>query len=80
MSVGLLNTNGLLALFSKVAGQKLIGVVDGMGVVEFVLDDTGGGNLVCIYTSHGPHTGRISLGGVDDPVGYVRACGWREAA
>jgi hypothetical protein len=78
---GVLDAQGLLRLFSQVAGHRLLGVVDGEGVVELVFDDEcPGGNLLCIYTDHGRHTGRVSLGGVADPEGYVEVCGWREAA
>jgi hypothetical protein len=80
MSVGCLDTDALLALFSKVAGRKLLGVVDGRGCVELVFEDTGGGNLVTLYTDYGVHTGTVALGSVIDPKIYVEACGWRDVA
>jgi hypothetical protein len=79
-AVGCLDTRALLALFSKVAGRRLLGVVDGCGCVELVFEDTGGGNLVTLYTDYGWHTGTVALGGVADPESYVEVCGWRNAA
>ena len=57
--------DALLCLFRKLAGRRLVGVVDG-GVgewVELVFDDPDGqgDNLVSIDTS-GPHVGWVSLG------------------
>ena len=80
MRVGCLDTDALLALFSKVAGRRLLGVVDGCGCVELVFEDAGGGNLVTLYTDYGAHTGTVALGGVADPDLYVKACGWRDVA
>jgi hypothetical protein len=81
MIVGCLDTQGLLGLFSQVAGHRLVGVVDGDGVVELVFDDDcPGGNLVSIFCDYGRHTGTVALGGVMDPERYVAGCGWSEAA
>ena len=82
MKVGVLDTQGLLQLFSQVAGRRLVGVVDGFGVVELVFDDPQeqGSNLVSIFADAGRHTGTVALGFVADPEAYVAGCGWREAA
>ena len=79
MIVGCLDTEGLLELFSRVAGRRLVGVVDGMGVVELVFEGDGG-NLVSICTDHGRHTGLVMLGFVESPERYVEACSWQDAA
>ena len=82
MRVGVLDTRGLLELFSQLDGRRLVGVVDGAGFVEIVFDDPHGrgGNLVSIATDAGRHTGLVLLGFVADPEEYVRGCGWQEAA
>jgi hypothetical protein len=69
--VGVLDAQGLIALFREVEGRRLIGVVDAFGVVELVFDDSRpGGNLVCIYADDGRNTGLVTLGGVAEPAGY----------
>lgn len=69
--VGVLDGAGLVALFRKVEGRRLLGVVDAFGVVELVFDDDRpGGNLICLYCDDGRNTGLVSLGGVADPAGY----------
>jgi hypothetical protein len=82
-AVGVLDAQGLLELFSRVAGRKLLGVVDGIGVVELVFADDAedpGKNLVSICCNHGRHTGLVLLGFVDDPARYVETNAWPEAA
>jgi hypothetical protein len=71
--VGVLDTDGLLGLFSQLAGRRLLGVVDGCGCLELVFDDPDrvGGNLVSIFTDAGRHTGLVALGFVADPEAYV---------
>jgi len=79
MHAAVLDAPGLLNLFSEVAGRRLLGVVDGFGVVELVFEDPDdeGRNLVSICCDDGRDTGRVLLGFVADPVGYVAACGYR---
>jgi hypothetical protein len=81
-AVGVLDAQGLLELFSRVAGRKLLGVVDGLGVVELVFADDArdSANLVSICCDYGRHTGLVLLGFVDEPERYVEACAWPEAA
>lgn len=74
-----LDTEGLLRLFSTLAGRTCLGAVDGFGCVELVFtdpDEQGGGNLVSIFTEGGQR-GRIAHGFVQDPEGYVERCGWQ---
>lgn len=81
MSVGVLDTYGLLGLFARLTGRRLLGVVDGCGVVELVFEDgPEGGNLVSICTDHGRYTGLVMLGFVDEPERYVAGCSWEDAA
>jgi hypothetical protein len=79
MHAAILDAEGLLYLFSKVAGRRLLGVVDGFGVVELVFEDPDGEgrNLVSICCDSGRDTGRVLLGFVADPEEYVAACGYR---
>jgi hypothetical protein len=57
------DTAGLLALFRRVAGRRLVGAVDGFGCVELVFDDPDGqgGNLVTVFTEGG-RAGIVALG------------------
>jgi hypothetical protein len=69
-----LDTDGLIRLFTELAGRTFLGPVDGFGCVELVFDDRDeqGGNLVTIFTeSH--ERGRVAFGFVSDPAEYVRA-------
>jgi hypothetical protein len=79
-AVGVLDTAGMLALFSRLEGRRFLGAVDGFGVVELVFEDGPGGNLISIYTDAGCHTGLVVLGGVVEPEAYVAAYQRRAAA
>lgn len=73
--VGVLDTEGLVDVFARVEGRRLVGVVDSCGVVELVFDDDSpGGNLISIFTDRAPHTGLVAFGGVASPEEYVAAC------
>lgn len=75
VNVGVLDHGGLIELFGCLEGRKLLGAVDCGDCVELVFDDLEPGenfaNLISIYTDAGRHTGRVALGGVEDPRGYV---------
>ena len=75
--IGVLDTQGMLELFAKVAGRRFVGPVDGYGYVELVFDDPQeqGSNLVSICTE-GRNAGLVLLGFVDSPERYVAS--WRE--
>jgi hypothetical protein len=82
VTAGVLDVEAMLELFGRVAGRRLLGVVDGCGVVELVFsDDAGeGSNLVSICCDHGRHRGLVLLGFVDNPEEYVEGCSWLDAA
>jgi hypothetical protein len=78
MRIGVLDPAGLLELFSKLSGRRLLGVVDGGGFVELVFDD---GTLVSIGCEDaGRWCGLVLLGSVAYPADYVRVNRWSEAA
>lgn len=58
-----LDREGLLRLFQRVAGRRLIGAVDGFDCVELVFEDpdSAGQNLVTIYTDQ-HERGQVLLG------------------
>jgi hypothetical protein len=69
-----LDTDGLIRLFTELAGRTFLGPVDGFGCVELVFDDLDekGGNLVTIFTE-GHERGRVAFGFVSSPTEYVRS-------
>jgi hypothetical protein len=78
MRVGVLDGDGLLELFSKLSGQRLLGVVDGGGITELVFES---GALVSFCGEDaGRFCGLVLLGQVAYPADYVRVNRWSEAA
>ena len=79
--VGVLDPEGVLALFAKVAGRRFVGPVDGCGYVELVFSDHDreGGSLVSVCVE-GRNAGTVLLGFVADPEHYVAGCGWERNA
>ncbi len=72
-----LDREGLIRLFRRVSGRRLVGVVDGFDCVELVFEDPDGigENLVSVFTD-GRRLGNVCLGFVArDPIeaGYGAA-------
>jgi hypothetical protein len=66
-----LAANKLAELFEPYLGRKLLGVVDGHGVIELVFEDIDrDANLLCVYVDRGAIS-NYSHGGVADPEGYA---------
>lgn len=73
MTIGVLDSAGLVSIFRQLRGTRLVGAHVVSGIVEIVFSDDGpAGNLVSIYCDAGRHTGLVAFGFVADPVDYCR--------
>jgi hypothetical protein len=73
-----LDREGLAAIFDYLACRILLGAIDCGDCLELVFSldgDVRGANLVTVYTE-GRARGYVSLGGVAEPLEYVRAARW----
>lgn len=76
MSIGVLDHGGMLDLFGRLQGRRLLGVVDCNDCLELVFEESdASGNLVTLFTN-GRRGGIVAFGFVCDPAAYVR--GWEE--
>jgi hypothetical protein len=67
-----LDPAGMARLFQTLVGRRLLGAVDCGDCVELVFEESSR-NLMTIYGDAGRYTGRVVLGAVADPEGYVTA-------
>lgn len=66
----------LATLLDRYRGQKLLGVIDGIGVVEIVFSERrDGGNLLTLRFDENGHIVQVGHGFVVAPADYVDACG-----
>lgn len=73
MTVGVLDGPGLLRLFRRCEGRRLLGVLDCAGAIELVFDEAAGPNLVTFYMD-GRNRGLVALGIVTDAAEYASEC------